>query len=162
MSDCLFCKIVAGEIPADKIFEDDEFVAFNDIRPQAPVHALVIHLRHCADAANSAPRVHISEASSEAHRGAWRVLASGRDTAPNGALPLRCDAELRVVSLQPGTSVTHVATEGRRLYAMACEGSLRVGDDELVNAGDRVLARGEGPLRLHAETAADVVLLDLG
>jgi histidine triad (HIT) family protein len=46
MSDCLFCKIVAGEIPADKIFEDDEIVAFNDIRPQAPVHALVIPRRH--------------------------------------------------------------------------------------------------------------------
>ena len=46
MSDCLFCKIVAGEIPADKIFEDDEFVAFNDIRPQAPVHALVIPRKH--------------------------------------------------------------------------------------------------------------------
>src|ERR1044072_1991414 len=40
--DCLFCKIVAGEIPAAKIFEDERAIAFRDINPQAPTHALVI------------------------------------------------------------------------------------------------------------------------
>lgn len=40
--DCLFCKIVAGEIPANRIYEDDEVIAFNDINPQAPTHALII------------------------------------------------------------------------------------------------------------------------
>ena len=44
--DCLFCKIAAGEIPADKVFEDDEVVVFHDIHPQAPVHVLVIPKRH--------------------------------------------------------------------------------------------------------------------
>ena len=44
--DCIFCKIVAGEIPADTIFEDGEFLAFRDINPQAPVHALVIPKKH--------------------------------------------------------------------------------------------------------------------
>ena len=40
--DCLFCKIVAGEIPARKLYEDDQVIAFHDIGPQAPVHVLVI------------------------------------------------------------------------------------------------------------------------
>ena len=44
--DCLFCKIVAGEIPADKVYEDDEIVAFRDIRPVAPTHVLVIPKAH--------------------------------------------------------------------------------------------------------------------
>lgn len=44
--DCLFCKIVAGQIPADKLYEDDEVLAFRDISPQAPVHFLVIPKKH--------------------------------------------------------------------------------------------------------------------
>lgn len=44
--DCLFCKIVAGQIPARKLYEDDHVVAFHDIGPQAPVHFLVIPKRH--------------------------------------------------------------------------------------------------------------------
>jgi histidine triad (HIT) family protein len=43
---CLFCKIVAGEIPARRVYEDDELIAFEDINPQAPVHVLVIPRRH--------------------------------------------------------------------------------------------------------------------
>ncbi|MBF0628241.1 MAG: histidine triad nucleotide-binding protein [Magnetococcales bacterium] len=50
-SDCIFCKIVNGTIPARKIYEDDQVVAFHDIHPQTPVHALVIPKRHivCLD-----------------------------------------------------------------------------------------------------------------
>lgn len=44
--DCIFCKIVAGEIPSKKVFENDEFLAFHDIRPAAAVHFLVIPKRH--------------------------------------------------------------------------------------------------------------------
>ena len=44
--DCLFCKIVDGSIPADKVFEDDVCVAFNDISPQAPTHLLVVPREH--------------------------------------------------------------------------------------------------------------------
>ncbi|PID71469.1 MAG: histidine triad nucleotide-binding protein [Desulfobulbus propionicus] len=44
--DCIFCKIVAGEIPADKLYEDDEVLVFRDIAPQAPVHFLVIPKKH--------------------------------------------------------------------------------------------------------------------
>lgn len=45
---CLFCKIIAGEIPASKVFEDDQLIAFNDINPQAPMHVLVVPRRHVA------------------------------------------------------------------------------------------------------------------
>ena len=48
MSDCLFCKMVAGEIEPDKVYEDDEVMAFRDISPQAPTHVLVIPKRHIA------------------------------------------------------------------------------------------------------------------
>jgi histidine triad (HIT) family protein len=48
MSDCLFCKIVDGEIPAKLVHEDDDVVAFEDIHPQAPVHLLIIPRRHIA------------------------------------------------------------------------------------------------------------------
>ena len=43
---CLFCKIVAGEIPASKVYEDDQLIAFNDINPQAPTHVLIVPKRH--------------------------------------------------------------------------------------------------------------------
>lgn len=46
MTDCIFCKIINGEIPSDKVYEDDKVVAFNDIEPQAPVHILVIPKEH--------------------------------------------------------------------------------------------------------------------
>jgi len=48
VTDCLFCKIAAGEIPADIVFQDEDVVAFRDINPQAPVHVLVIPRRHIA------------------------------------------------------------------------------------------------------------------
>lgn len=46
MSDCLFCKIVAGEIPSAKVYEDDLILAFNDIAPEAPVHCLIVPKKH--------------------------------------------------------------------------------------------------------------------
>jgi histidine triad (HIT) family protein len=46
--DCLFCKIVAGEVPADKVYEDGHVLAFKDIHPQAPFHCLVIPKAHVA------------------------------------------------------------------------------------------------------------------
>lgn len=45
-SDCLFCKIAKGEIPANFVYEDEQVVAFNDIEPQAPQHVLIIPRRH--------------------------------------------------------------------------------------------------------------------
>ncbi len=48
MEDCIFCKIAAGDIPADKVYEDETVVAFRDLNPQAPTHVLVIPRRHIA------------------------------------------------------------------------------------------------------------------
>ncbi len=46
MSDCIFCRIAAGEIPSDKVYEDNDILAFRDINPKAPVHILVIPKQH--------------------------------------------------------------------------------------------------------------------
>lgn len=46
MEDCLFCKIVKGEIPSNKVYEDDEILAFHDINPATPIHILVIPKKH--------------------------------------------------------------------------------------------------------------------
>lgn len=46
MSDCIFCKIVEGKIPCQKVYEDDDLLAFNDLYPQRPVHVLVIPKKH--------------------------------------------------------------------------------------------------------------------
>ncbi len=48
--DCLFCKIIAGEIPSAKVFENDRILAFRDIEPQAPVHVLIIPKCHITSA----------------------------------------------------------------------------------------------------------------
>lgn len=42
MEDCVFCKIIKGEIPSEKVYEDDKVIAFKDIQPAAPIHVLVI------------------------------------------------------------------------------------------------------------------------
>ena len=48
VADCLFCKIVAKEIPASLVYEDDRLLAFNDINPQGPTHVLIVPKRHIA------------------------------------------------------------------------------------------------------------------
>lgn len=55
MEGCIFCKIIKGEIPSSKVYEDDEILAFNDINPAAPIHILVIpkkHIKSLADMEN--------------------------------------------------------------------------------------------------------------
>ncbi|MBQ3424365.1 MAG: histidine triad nucleotide-binding protein [Clostridia bacterium] len=49
MSDCLFCKIIAGEIPGQAVYEDEKVYAFRDINPQAPVHVLIVPKKHMDD-----------------------------------------------------------------------------------------------------------------
>ena len=63
---CLFCKIIGGEIPSNKVYEDDTVFAFRDIDPQAPVHILIVPKEHIASAkdineSNSAVVAHIFE-----------------------------------------------------------------------------------------------------
>ena len=49
MKDCLFCKIIAGEIPSKKVYEDDDMIIIKDLNPQAPVHLLLIPKEHYAN-----------------------------------------------------------------------------------------------------------------
>ena len=86
MSDCLFCKIIAGDIPSNKVYEDDLCFAFYDIAPQAPTHFLVIPKAHIASvsevsADNSAVVAHIFEviaqiAKSEGLTEGYRVVSN--------------------------------------------------------------------------------------
>ena len=60
MSDCLFCKIAAGEIPSKKVYEDEQVYAFYDIDPQAPTHFLVVpkaHIGSCGEISPETPAV---------------------------------------------------------------------------------------------------------
>ncbi|MBQ9849472.1 MAG: histidine triad nucleotide-binding protein [Clostridia bacterium] len=53
--DCIFCKIISGEIPSNKAYEDDKVLAFYDLEPQAPVHILIVPKEHIACAADITP-----------------------------------------------------------------------------------------------------------
>jgi histidine triad (HIT) family protein len=55
MSDCIFCRIAAGEIPASVVFEDEHVVAFDDVAPQAPVHVLIVPRVHYASLEDTVP-----------------------------------------------------------------------------------------------------------
>ena len=91
MSDCLFCKIIAGEIPSSKVYEDDLVLAFRDIAPQAPTHILVIPKAHISSVSaingeNSAVVAHIFEviakvAAQEGLTGGYRVVSNCGDHA---------------------------------------------------------------------------------
>ena len=91
MSNCLFCKIVAGEIPSTKVYEDETVLAFRDIAPQAPTHILVIPKVHIASVAeinadNSGVVAHIFEviakvAEAEGLADGYRVVSNCGDHA---------------------------------------------------------------------------------
>ena len=61
--DCLFCKIIAGDIPSSKVYEDEYVYAFNDIAPQTPTHILVVPKTHicCADAVNADNSIYVAK-----------------------------------------------------------------------------------------------------
>lgn len=91
MADCLFCKIIAGNIPSTKVYEDDSVFAFRDIAPQAPTHILVIpkaHISGCDGVTmdNSAVVAHIFEvipkiAAAEGLASGYRVVSNCGDDA---------------------------------------------------------------------------------
>lgn len=58
MDNCLFCKIIAGQIPSAKVYEDDRVYAFRDINPQAPVHVLVVPKEHYANVTECTEKDH--------------------------------------------------------------------------------------------------------
>ena len=55
MTDCIFCKIVAGQIPSRKVYEDDDMLAFHDINPVAPVHFMIVPKKHVDSLAHVQP-----------------------------------------------------------------------------------------------------------
>jgi diadenosine tetraphosphate (Ap4A) HIT family hydrolase len=55
MTDCIFCRIVAGDIPSKKVFEDERLVAFEDVSPKAPTHVLIVPRRHIASLSDASP-----------------------------------------------------------------------------------------------------------
>jgi histidine triad (HIT) family protein len=106
---CLFCKIIAGEIPADTVHEDDLIVAFNDINPVAPVHQLLIPRRHVASAADL----------SEADAGLLgRLFAVAARLAADAGLPEKGYRLVTNVGPDGGQSVPHLHLHligGRRM-----------------------------------------------
>ena len=96
---CLFCRIVAGEIPSDKVHEDELVFAFNDINPVAPVHQLIVPRRHLASAAD------LTETDAEL---LGRLFAVAASLAADAGLP---DSGYRVVTNvgdDGGQSVDHL------------------------------------------------------
>ena len=91
MSNCLFCKIIDGQIPSTKVYEDDQVLAFRDIAPQAPTHILVIPKAHMASVAEVSPEnsgvvAHIFEviaqiAKAEGLENGYRVVSNCGDDA---------------------------------------------------------------------------------
>jgi histidine triad (HIT) family protein len=92
--DCIFCKIVAGQIPSNKVHEDDELIAFNDIHPAAPVHLLIVPKEHIESLVQTharhepllgrmmllAPRLAKEEGCREGREGGFRLIVNnGRD-----------------------------------------------------------------------------------
>ena len=71
--DCLFCKIIAGEIPSEKAYEDDTTYAFKDINPKAKVHVLIVPRKHYANVAEHMAEVAQKIADQEFH-GAFRLI----------------------------------------------------------------------------------------
>lgn len=63
MDDCLFCKIIAGEIPGAKVYEDEYVYAFRDINPQTPVHVLIVPKKHiaCTDDVDAENSVYVAK-----------------------------------------------------------------------------------------------------
>ena len=96
---CLFCRIVAGDIPASKVYEDDQLVAFNDINPQAPMHVLVIPKIHVATA-NDLSAEHEPLIGSMVRRGAAIAKQRGYDGSGFRTV-INCNA-------QAGQSVFHL------------------------------------------------------
>ena len=55
--DCIFCRIIKGEIPSTKVYEDDKMIAINDVAPVAPVHVLLLPKEHTANITTAAPEL---------------------------------------------------------------------------------------------------------
>ena len=97
MSDCLFCRIAAGDIPATKVAEDETYLAFRDIDPQAPTHVLVIPRAHLAS---------LNEASDAKVLGGLLLFA--KDVAANEGLAERGYRVVLNTNSEAGQTVFHI------------------------------------------------------
>jgi histidine triad (HIT) family protein len=98
MNDCLFCKIIAGEIPCSKVYENEKVLAFRDIHPQAPVHILVV------------PKTHINGASDVTAENS-RLVSDCFEAIAEIAKQEKLDAGYRVVNncgVNAGQTVMHI------------------------------------------------------
>jgi histidine triad (HIT) family protein len=99
MSDCLFCAIAAGEVPATLLHQDEQVVAFADINPQAPTHVLVIPREHIGSAAELTP----------AHDGLWaRMLHIAQDLARSQGIEAGGYRIVTNVGRDGGQTVAHL------------------------------------------------------
>ena len=153
--DCIFCKIIAGEIPSDKVYEDESVLAFRDINPQAPVHVLIVPKKHmrnileCDDATATAVLKAIGEVARQegVSVSGFRVVTNcGRDGAQSVCLLYTSDVYKRQYLDQPHTSAGRVPSyKAYRLYV-----------DKLLKAGQ--LSREERQkIAQHMETRSKQV-----
>lgn len=89
--DCIFCKIVKGEIPTEKIYENEDVIAFNDIHPSAPKHILVVPKKHIAT---------LNDAKSDDEKILSRMLFAAKDLAKN--LGMEKDGYRTVINVNRG------------------------------------------------------------
>ena len=99
MTDCLFCKMVEGEIEPDVVYQDDEVLAFRDLSPQAPTHVLVIPKQHIATVNDFTPEQ--AELIGKLYLAAQRIAAEENLAERGYRIVLNCNAEA-------GQSVFHV------------------------------------------------------
>jgi len=97
--DCIFCKIAEGQIPSQKVYEDDQVVAFRDIQPQAPVHLLVIPRKHISS---------LNEASAEDAQLLGHVLLTASRVAKEAGLAEGGYRVLTNIGKDAGQTVFHL------------------------------------------------------
>jgi histidine triad (HIT) family protein len=99
MADCLFCKIVAKDIPAKLVFEDDRCVAFRDVNPQAPTHVLIVPRKHIAT---------LNDVAADDEALVGHLVAVARDLARTEGLDARGFRTLFNTGAESGQTVFHI------------------------------------------------------
>jgi len=100
VADCLFCRIVAGEIPSKSVYQDDDIYAFQDIHPQAKYHILIIPRRHSADSVN--------DLRAENEQVIPKIFAAARTIAHNLGIDQKGYRLVTNTGLEAGQSVFHL------------------------------------------------------
>jgi histidine triad (HIT) family protein len=99
MTDCIFCKIASGDIPAEKIFENDSVIAFRDLNPQAPLHALVIPKKHIST---------INDLTAEDTALVGEMFLAARQVAADNGLSARGYRTVMNCNAEAGQTVFHI------------------------------------------------------